>query len=490
MKRNFTVNISGKIFHIDEDAYELLTNTINTFETFINDTPHKQAIIDEIEYIIAKKLHKKTPKSLEQKIITKENILGVLNKLELPSDNSEVKAHKKLFRQAEKKILGGVCNGLAHFFNLPRTLFRIIFIILTLAFGLGTVAYILMWMYVPVANTPIKKIMSKGIAITPENINNYIHTSIASQKSSNKFKETLKKIIIAPTPLYINTNSSILKAILKFLVSLIILELSIFLISGIIYLVSHSDNPNFLIQNITNYQQLSQVIFGFKQTILVFSIALFLTIFIPSLSLLLIGINILSSRQFRNNFIKKTFRLLFTLGLVTLFLFVCYTYIKFLFVDKHQTIYSFRPTQNNITHIDFEKEKYKYSDFSKKWILINDTIYGIPEVLIDTSNSDSLHIIVLKKSSGSTMFKAEKNINIIHYEPSTINNEFIFLHPYFNTENNKWKAQNVRVIIKIPEGRKFSISDDIAHALKREHSEITLKSNTQYIVSKGAIKSI
>ena len=44
------------------------------------------------------------------------------------------------------------------------------------------------------------------------------------------------------------------------------------------------------------------------------------------------------------------------------------------------------------------------------------------------------------------MFKAEKNINIIHYEPSTINNEFIFLHPYFNTENNKWKAQNVRVI--------------------------------------------
>ena len=102
MKRNFTVNISGKIFHIDEDAYELLTNTINTFETFINDTPHKQAIIDEIEYIIAKKLHKKTPKSLEQKIITKENILGVLNKLELPSDNSEVKAHKNYLDKLKK----------------------------------------------------------------------------------------------------------------------------------------------------------------------------------------------------------------------------------------------------------------------------------------------------------------------------------------------------------------------------------------------------
>ena len=57
---------------------------------------------------------------------------------------------KKLYLSAKDKKIGGVCGGLGEYFDKDPTLFRILFILITLlSCGLGLIAYLLIWMIIP-----------------------------------------------------------------------------------------------------------------------------------------------------------------------------------------------------------------------------------------------------------------------------------------------------------------------------------------------------
>ena len=55
---------------------------------------------------------------------------------------------KRLYRSRERK-LGGVCGGVADYFGIDRTIARLIFAALVLAYGTGIWLYLLMWIIVP-----------------------------------------------------------------------------------------------------------------------------------------------------------------------------------------------------------------------------------------------------------------------------------------------------------------------------------------------------
>lgn len=56
---------------------------------------------------------------------------------------------KKLTRSRRHKVFGGVCGGLAQYFNIDPIIIRIIFVVLTIAQGMGILAYIIMWIVIP-----------------------------------------------------------------------------------------------------------------------------------------------------------------------------------------------------------------------------------------------------------------------------------------------------------------------------------------------------
>ncbi len=56
---------------------------------------------------------------------------------------------KRLQRSRTEKILGGVCGGLAEYFNVDPTLVRVIWIALTLLVGVGILLYIILWLVMP-----------------------------------------------------------------------------------------------------------------------------------------------------------------------------------------------------------------------------------------------------------------------------------------------------------------------------------------------------
>lgn len=56
---------------------------------------------------------------------------------------------KRLYRSDKKRVLVGVCGGLADYFDIDPLLIRIIFIILALSGGLGLVLYLAAWLIIP-----------------------------------------------------------------------------------------------------------------------------------------------------------------------------------------------------------------------------------------------------------------------------------------------------------------------------------------------------
>ena len=56
---------------------------------------------------------------------------------------------KKIYRSSTDRKIGGVCGGLGEFFDKDPTLFRLLFILVSLLWGFGIIAYLIMWLVVP-----------------------------------------------------------------------------------------------------------------------------------------------------------------------------------------------------------------------------------------------------------------------------------------------------------------------------------------------------
>ena len=56
---------------------------------------------------------------------------------------------KKLYRSRENQMIGGVCGGIAHYFNIDPTIVRLIFVAILLVLGTGLLAYIVAWIIIP-----------------------------------------------------------------------------------------------------------------------------------------------------------------------------------------------------------------------------------------------------------------------------------------------------------------------------------------------------
>ncbi|OIP95313.1 hypothetical protein AUK40_06125 [Candidatus Wirthbacteria bacterium CG2_30_54_11] len=56
---------------------------------------------------------------------------------------------KKLYRSRDDQIIGGVCGGIAEYFDLDPSLVRIIAAVLVLAGGAGLLAYLVAWVVIP-----------------------------------------------------------------------------------------------------------------------------------------------------------------------------------------------------------------------------------------------------------------------------------------------------------------------------------------------------
>jgi len=200
MKKTFTINLSGSIFYIEEDAYEVLQKYLVTIKKHFGTSEEGKEITADIEARIAEIFSGKSP--CDKNVITLDCVNEVIEIMGTPQNFAEEegeeepltgqkKRKKRLYRDPEEKVLSGVCGGLAAYFDMDPVIVRIIFVVLAfITTGAAVLAYLILWIVVPKAVTTAQRLEMRGEPVTVKNIEKFIKDEVSSVKESyHKFRK-------------------------------------------------------------------------------------------------------------------------------------------------------------------------------------------------------------------------------------------------------------------------------------------------------------
>lgn len=88
--------------------------------------------------------------------------------------------NKRLFRNEDEKMLGGVCAGAADYFGLDAVWIRLAFLVALFFYGSGVLLYIVLWLIIPKAVTAAQKLQMKGEPIDVNNIERVIRNTFGN----------------------------------------------------------------------------------------------------------------------------------------------------------------------------------------------------------------------------------------------------------------------------------------------------------------------
>ncbi|HEX6224925.1 MAG TPA: PspC domain-containing protein [Chryseolinea sp.] len=181
MKKNISINISGIIFHIEEDGYENLRKYLDSINKYFASFEDSSEILADIESRVAEIFLSKLNEG--KQVITAEDVTSLIATMGSVSDfkaaeeqeftqasasgtgsssqadsaysessagrEKSFTAPRQLLRDERRKILGGVCSGMANYFNVDPIWIRLLFALTAFAYGITILVYIVMWIVVP-----------------------------------------------------------------------------------------------------------------------------------------------------------------------------------------------------------------------------------------------------------------------------------------------------------------------------------------------------
>ena len=216
MKKNITINLCGRLFQIDEDAYELLQQYIESLRQSFGREEGGEEIVNDIEARIAELFDELRQQGTEA--ITIEHVKDIITRIGKPEelageeekqdngghkydsfhtaaqgirDNVRARtAGKRLYRNPNDKMVAGVLSGIAAYTGSDVTWWRIGYALLILAsnflfplfgiwFNFGfylhvnlafIIFYFVLAIAIPVADTPKQVLEMEGKEVTPQNL--------------------------------------------------------------------------------------------------------------------------------------------------------------------------------------------------------------------------------------------------------------------------------------------------------------------------------
>lgn len=182
MNKIIQINLAGQAVSIDEQAYQKLSEYLKQLENHFATTPDGSEILGDIESRIAELFFSKLKKG--NAFINNTDVSEAITLMGTPSDmgieddyeeqatdqNSSAETSKKLFRDPNDRVLGGVCSGLAAYFGMDTSLMRVITVLLVVFAGLPIFIYIILWAILPEATSPQDRYRMHGDATTVNDI--------------------------------------------------------------------------------------------------------------------------------------------------------------------------------------------------------------------------------------------------------------------------------------------------------------------------------
>ena len=483
MNKTVNINLGGMFFHIDEDAYQKLTRYFDAIKRSLSNTSGQDEIIKDIEMRVSELLTEK--QKTEKHVVGLKDVDEVITVMGQPEDykiddeTSETKSTnfstsntRKLYRDTENGMVGGVLAGLGHYFGIDKVWLRIFSLVMVFVFGTGVLAYIILWIVMPEAKTTAEKLEMTGEPVTISNIEKKVREEFENvsdkiknadyDKFGNKVKSGAEKIGSS----FGNFIISILRIFSKFIGVLLIITGLIILVAlfiGVFTLGSSSivEVPwqGFIeAGNFTDYP------------VWCFGLLMFFAVGIPFFFLTLLGFKLLSPSIRSIGTIAKYTLLAIWLISVSLAISIGIKQASAFAIDGRVV----QKENINLQPNDTLLIKFKYNDYYAKNIndrnnfkitqdsTKTDVIFSTEVGLrIEKTDEKLPYIQIEKEAKGKSLSEAKQRAEQIKYGYKIIGNQLIFDNYLITDLKNKFRDQEIEITLFLPEGTVFKLDSNV-----------------------------
>lgn len=483
------------LFHIDENAYQKLQRYLEAIKRSFSGTPGSDEIIADIEARIAELFYEKMEN--ERQVITTKEVDEVITIMGQPEDyhiDEEIfedtppsgsrptgpSRVRKLYRDMDRKYIGGVCAGLEYYIGIDALWIRLIFLFLAIfAGGFGLIAYIILWILVPEAATTAQKLDMTGEPVNISNIERKVkegfdgvadkvrsvdYDKVGDQvkKSGKTFFDTVGDIILF-----------LFKVVGKFIGILLIIIGAATLIGlfiglftvGIIDVV-HIPGIDFI-----------SMVNSTDAPVWVVSLLMFFALGIPFFFLMYLGLRILvNNLKSIGNIAKFSLLGLWLISLISL----AVLGIKQASAHAYTGSVSERDTLTSMMTPDTLRVQFRDSDYQE---LSTATVGGLEirydeadnallysdDLLMDIQISEDtlMSMRVRKDADGSSYQNARDRAGQIDYSYSFSGNTLILDDHFTTAVKNKIRDQEIRLTLFIPEGTVLTFNSEAGDFMGR-----------------------
>lgn len=481
MNKIISISINGIIFNVDEHAYLTLKNYLDALKAHFTGTEGQEEILGDIEARIAEMLQERM--KIKREVVTMEDVEAIMAAMGKPEDMGETEGaqqtgstqnqtygsaytgSRRVFRNPDDKVLGGVCSGVANYFNIDPLILRLIFVVAFFGFGSGLLLYIILWIIIPLAKTPSEKLEMKGERVNVSNIEKTVKENLNDFKGRvNAWGEELKNtdtnklgnFLSSLANDFIRVLKPVLMILLKIVAVFLVIIAAVILFGLIVVLLGSTgviatQMPGFMYD-----------IFNTRNDMVMGGIGFTLLFGIPVIALLFYAIRIIFDIRYSNRWIGLSMVVAWLAGIGL----VAFTSIRAINnFGKEETLVEnvpLNPAPQNILYLDINKDaalkevNISYNIPNEKKIMrVKVDKDELGDVRLDIQKSDNGKLELIKEYSahGKSEKEARENASKIAYSFQQKDSQLIFDEIFDLEKGTKWRAQEVKLILKVPVGQ-------------------------------------
>ncbi|AWA30114.1 hypothetical protein HYN48_08500 [Flavobacterium magnum] len=484
MNKTVNINLGGMFFYIDEDAYQKLSRYFDAIKRSLSNSNGQDEIIRDIEMRIAELISEKhtNPKQ----VISLKELDEVIAVMGQPEDyrldnemndgpskagnafdsNPNGPVKKKLYRDRENGMIGGVLAGLGHYFGVDKVWLRIALLVLVFFYGTGLLAYIILWIVMPEAVTTTEKLEMHGEPITISNIEKKVREEFdnvaeriknadydkmgkQARHTAGQFSTSIGDVIVNIFKVFAKVFGVIL--IIMSIPVVICLLIGVFTL-GSIHFMRYPWSDYIEAGNFSEYP------------IWVFGLLMFFAIGIPFFFLAILGFKLLiTNMKSIGSAAKYTLLGLWILSvgiLITLGINEAVerseegraTQKQSFVLNPQDTLQiSFRHNDFYARNV-YDREDMKITqDSTDAAILYSNNV----RLYIEKTDEASPYLSIEKQARGNSVSNARKIAEKIRYSYKIEGNKLILNNYWLTDASNKFRDQYVELHLYLPEGTKF-----------------------------------
>lgn len=484
MNKTVNINIGGLFFHIDEDAYQKLSRYFDAIKRSLSNSSGKDEIMKDIEMRVAE-LFTERQKS-DKHVINSKDVDEVVTVMGQPEDyridddseqpktfNYTTTGKRKLYRDKDRGLIGGVCTGLGHYFGIESVWIKLLFLVLFFGFGSGLIAYLVLWIAMPKAVTTSEKLEMTGAPVTISTIEKKVREEFetVSDKIKNVNYDELGNRVKSGAESFGNrlgdVFNSIFGAFAKAIGAIIVVFSSVALlgifIASIVALFSSSLPQNTLINHF-------RTPLGLETPLWAQGILFLLSFGIPFFFLLILGLKLLvTNLRSIGNIAKYT---LLAIWIIAVGILVSLGINELTQISSEAK--DVKKEVINITSIDTLHVSFKNNDFYDKDVnkrtdfrltqdeKNNEVIYSNNVYLkVLHTNEKQPYLQVEKLAVGKSADEAKKRAEKIKYSYKIEGNKLILDNYLLSEVASKFRNQKVELFLYLPTGTLFKTDSNV-----------------------------